>query len=92
VIQLFTLGQPDPAIKDLATDIFALPKGAYNLISNNYQQKELFDRLYLLGVRQVIHDGKADLIECLDGYLYAENLVDGKSADDKDVLRIEAAR
>lgn len=88
MIQLFTLSRPDPAIKALAKEIFALPKGAYNLLSSNQQHQSLFDKLYRLGVRQVIHDGNPDLIECLDGYLYAEKLSTGEKIDDKEILRI----
>lgn len=85
MIRVFTLGQPDEKIKAFAKDIFALPKGAYNLPSS----APLFEKLYPLGVRQIIHDGNPDEIRCMDGHLYALNLSLGDNIDDKELLIIK---
>ena len=90
MIQVFTLDKPNPKIKELAKEIFALPKGAYNLpLAHHHPQKELMDKLYKLGARQIIHDGKPDEIQCMDGHHYAVNLVTGEKMPDTDILVIK---
>jgi hypothetical protein len=84
MIRVFTLGHPDEKIKAFAQEIFSLPKGAYNLPGS----RPLFEKLYPLGVRQIIHDGTPDEIQCMDGHLYALRLSLGKNIDEKDLLRI----
>ena len=68
-----------------------MAKGAYNLSASNSNSSHtlLFDQLYSLGVRQIIHDGTPDEIHCLDGYLYATNTAAGKEFEEKDLLRIK---
>lgn len=91
MIQVFTLGKPNPQIKNVAKDIFQLEKGAYNLPDQNHPQKELFALFYQLGIRQIIHDGKADEIVCLNGYLYPQKVA-GLPIDEEEFLRIKASK
>jgi len=86
MIEVFTQGKPDEKIKQFAAEIFKLKPGAYNLPQPN---NPLFEKLYKIGVRQIIHDGKPDEIQAMDGYLYALNSAGGKQTDEKDVLRIK---
>ena len=92
MIKVFTLSDPNPKIKDFASEIFSLGKGAYNLPTRNHPKQKLFDELYKLEVRQIIHDGKSDEIQCVDGYLYAQNLALGQPIKAKDMLVIKKAQ
>jgi hypothetical protein len=89
MIQVFTLAKPDSLITAYAAELFNLTKGAYNLPQPGSPHRELFDKLYKLGVRQIIHDGKADEIVCMDGYQYATNLLTGDKLPEQDILRIK---
>lgn len=89
MIQVFTLAKPDHKLTNFKKEIFGLAKGVYNLPTCNHPNQLLFDQLYTLGVRQIIHDGTTDEIECLDGYLYATSLGAGKTIDEKDILRLK---
>ena len=81
MIRVFTLAKPSEEIKKHAQAIFNLAKGAYNLPTKNHSQQRLFDQLYTLGVRQVIHDGKSNEIHCMNGYDYAASAALGKEPD-----------
>lgn len=83
MIYVFTLGQPEEKIKEFAQEIFNLGKGAYNLSAASHPQ------LYKLGVRQIIHDGNPNEIQCMDGYLYANKVALGEEVDKKEILVIK---
>ena len=88
MIQIFTLGQPSEKLRDFAAEIFKLPQGDYNLPVKNHPQEALFETLYNLGVRQIIHDGKANEIQCLDGFLYAASTVNKEKIPSQNILVI----
>jgi hypothetical protein len=75
MIKIYTRGEPDERIKDYAAEIFGLEekRAAYNLPLPSHPQKDLFEKLFQLGVVQIIHDGKADEIRCINGYTSAIN-------------------
>jgi len=89
MIEIFTLGKPSEKIKALAQELFALEKGAYNLPTHDHPHQALFDQLYKLGVGQIVHDGIADKIVCLNGYKYALDFTYGSQPNDENVLVIE---
>ncbi|MFH1542688.1 MAG: hypothetical protein ABIE84_06320 [bacterium] len=68
MITVFTLGTPNEQIRKFAKEIAALPTGVYNLPADNQPEQSLLDKLYTLGVGQIIHDGTADEIHCQNGY------------------------
>lgn len=75
MIEIFCIGKPHEKIRDFAPDLAKLKQGAYNLPyhEKNNPNKPLFELLYRLGVRQIIHDGVADVVKAMDGYLYAQS-------------------
>ena len=89
MIWLYTVAKPDPGIRDFAPQIFSLPQGAYNLPVFDHPEQPLFDALYQLGVRQLIHDGSRQEIRCASGYLYAQSAALGKIIPEKEILIIK---
>jgi len=88
MIEIYTFSKPDEKIKGYAKEIFSLEKGVYNLPTSDNSKKDLFEKLYSLGVRQIIHDGKPNLIRCMDGHLFAELTVAGTDPESSDLLII----
>lgn len=89
MIKIFTIGKPDSRIKNLAGEIFSLPEGAFNLPMDSSPNPALFEKLYSLGAKQIICDGIPDEITCLDGYLYAQNLMNMADIPAEEVLRLK---
>ncbi|PIS28715.1 hypothetical protein COT42_07220 [Candidatus Saganbacteria bacterium CG08_land_8_20_14_0_20_45_16] len=83
MIKVYTKGEPDEQIKQYAGAIFALEKKkrAYNLPLPGHPQQDLFEKLFKLGVVQIIHDGKSDKIHCLNGYTQSINVMLGRKTN-----------
>ena len=86
MIEIYTQSNPDKRIEDYKADIFALKQGAYNLPQAS---NPLFAKLYEIGVRQIIHDGKPDEIRCMDGYLFATKSAFAQEIPSEDLLIIK---